>query len=409
MKRLALLPLFALAAFSAAAQTMSIHSGTATIVFAAADVPTVSVSQAEDIVIGGEEFPINEIDSITFDREGVLPTCLTVTYDDEAGAHLTMPFSYGKLLVVEETDGNHVTVTTNDDLAEELSYVLQGSSTRGSFTLNSAYKATVTLNGVNLESNSGPAIDIEDGKRIKVVVADGTTNTLSDAANGTHKACFFVKGHPEFSGTGTISLNGYTKHAFASDEYTELKECTLKVLSAEGDGMHIAQYLKVKSGEINITGTKGDGIDVSVTKDATDEDNGQINIKGGSITIAAATDDTKGMKCDSTMTITGGTINITASGNGTKGISTGTDLFIGQTSADVPTYIGILASGTTYMPGDETLESKCRGIKVKGNFTFDGGQIAISATGKKSKAISVDGTYTYKSGTINCSVDASNT
>ena len=66
-------------------------------------------------------------------------------------------------------------------------------------------------------------------------------------------------------------------------------------------------------------------------------------------------------------------------------------------------------TGTTYMPGDATLESKCRGIKVKGNFTFNGGSINISATGKKSKAISVDGIYTYKSGSINCKVNASNT
>ena len=63
-------------------------------------------------------------------------------------------------------------------------------------------------------------------------------------------------------------------------------------------------------------------------------------------------------------------------------------------------------TGTTYMPGDALLESKCRGIKVKGNFTFDGGDIRISATGAKSKAISVDGRYIYKKGTLNCPVDS---
>ena len=73
------------------------------------------------------------------------------------------------------------------------------------------------------------------------------------------------------------------------------------------------------------------------------------------------------------------------------------------------TSINMTVTGTTYMPGDAVLESKCRGIKVKGNFTFDGGDIRISATGEKSKAISVDGDYTYVSGTLNCAVDAANT
>ena len=58
-------------------------------------------------------------------------------------------------------------------------------------------------------------------------------------------------------------------------------------------------------------------------------------------------------------------------------------------------------TGTTYMPGDEVLESKCRGIKVKGNYTFDGGNISMTVTGKKAKGISCDGTYTYKGGTTN--------
>ena len=120
-----------------------------------------------------------------------------------------------------------------------------------------------------------------------------------------------------------------------------------------------------------------------------------------------AADDTKGMKCDSAMTITGGTIKATVSGLGTKGISVGTNLLIAQPTTTA-TLIDMAVTGTTYMPGDAQLESKCRGIKVKGDFTFDGGTIKISATGKKSKAISVDGDYTYKSGSINCAVSAAN-
>ena len=40
-------------------------------------------------------------------------------------------------------------------------------------------------------------------------------------------------------------------------------------------------------------------------------------------------------------------------------------------------------SGGIYKPGDALLESKCRGIKVKGDFTFDGGNINMTVTGQK--------------------------
>ena len=213
-----------------------------------------------------------------------------------------------------------------------------------------------------------------------------------------------------FSGGGSLTLTGRTKHAYASDEYTLLKadfSGSITVLAAEGDGMHTEQYFRMKNGRVTISGVKGDGIDAPVTNDATDVDNGCLFVEGGSISLQVTADDVKGLKCDNAMTLTGGTIEATVSGLGTKGISTGTDLLVG-TGGNGPT-IRMAVTGTTYMPGNAELESKCRGIKVKGQFTFDGGNISISATGAKSKAISVDGNYNYKSGSINCAVDAANT
>ncbi|EJX00422.1 hypothetical protein EVA_11473 [gut metagenome] len=81
----------------------------------------------------------------------------------------------------------------------------------------------------------------------------------------------------------------------------------------------------------------------------------------------------------------------------------GTHLLI-QQKTEVPTKVIMSVTGTTYKPDDPEFESKCRGIKAKGDFTFDGGDIQISATGKKSKAISIDGVFHYISGTRNCEV-----
>ena len=107
----------------------------------------------------------------------------------------------------------------------------------------------------------------------------------------------------------------------------------------------------------------------------------------------------KGLKSENNTTISGGTINATVSGDGAKGMSVGGDLTVGQDEG-ATTLITMTVSGTTYHKGQED-ESKCRGIKVKGNYTLAGGKINMTVTGKKAKGIAIDGTYTYKGGTTN--------
>ena len=405
MKKLYLFALLLCLASQAVAQTLKIHSGAITTAVAASEAGEMLYSaDGTALTIMGRTYSVSEIDSITVDRSTVAPSTVAVNYQG-ASARVLVAADVAPQLSIS-VSGADVVVYADAALATEVTYALSGASADGSFFMEGEYKSTLVLDNLTLSNTRGAAIDIANGKRLSVVIPDGTQTTLSDGVGGTHKACFFVNGHPEFEGGGTLQLVGNTKHAFASDEYTELKKDFGKIIvtKAVTDGMHIEQYFHMKGGEINISGTGGDCIDVSVTKDSADELNGQVLIEGGSITMDVAAEDVKGLKSDDIISISGGSIKATVSGNGTKGISSGTDLFITQPTATA-TLIDMTVTGTTYMPDDPELESKCRGIKVKGDFTFDGGTIRISATGKKSKAISVDGVYTYKSGSINCAVD----
>lgn len=388
------------------AQTLKVHCGQIT--------TTIPASQAGEMAYGdggtvltimNNAFAISAIDSITVDCSEYEASEVHVNYEGST-AHVTVSGDVAPQMAITASAAD-VSVVADAALQSEVVYELSGTSTDGSFFMEGEFKATLVLNGLTLTNTRGAAIDIQNGKRIKVQLPDGTTTTLVDGVGGTHKACFFVNGHPEFCGGGALVLTGNTKHAFASDEYTLLEAGfgSITVKKAVGDGMNIEQYFRMQGGSISINGVQGDGIDVKITNDPLDEDNGCIFIEAGSIDLQVAADDVKGIKCDSAMTITGGTITALVSGLGTKGISTGTDLVISQTGT-TPTLVSMDVTGTTYMPGDAQLESKCRGIKVKGNFTFDGGTIDISATGAKTKAISVDGSYTYVSGNINCAVDA---
>ena len=392
----------------ATAQRLRIHCGPTTFVTSAEKAGQMSISANGMLQLGETSIATTQIDSITVDRETYNPLAIAVSYSD-AGARLTVPCHLKDKLTIT-VDAAKVGFLQAADLQEEVTYTLSGTSANGSFAMDGEYKAGLVLNGLTLTNTAGPAIDIANGKRINVTLPAGTTTTLTDGAGGLHKACFFINGHAEFAGAGTLKLTGNTKHAYASDEYTQFKPSfgQLNVLKSVSDGLHVEQYLQVQGGKFTFAQVGGDNIDVSITNNPADSLNGQVFIEGGTLTLDVAANDTKGMKCDSLMTITGGTIKATVSGLGTKGISVGTNLLIAQPTTTA-TLIDMAVTGTTYMPGDALLESKCRGIKVKGDFTFDGGTIKISATGTKSKAISVDGDYTYKSGSINCAVSAANT
>ena len=392
----------------ATAQRLRVHCGPTTFVTSAEKAGQMSISADGSLLqLGETTIATTQIDSITVDREAYNPLAIAVNYS-EAGARLTVPCHLKDKLTIT-VDAGKVGFLQATDLLEEVTYTLSGTSANGSFAMDGEYKAALVLNNLTLTNTAGPAIDIANGKRINVTLPAGTTTTLTDGAGGTHKACFFINGHAEFEGAGTLVLTGNSKHAYASDEYTQFKPNfgQLNVLKSVSDGLHVEQYLQVQGGNFTFANIAGDNVDVSITNNPADTLNGQVFIEGGTFTLDVASDDTKGMKCDSAMTITGGTIKATVSGLGTKGISVGTDLLIAQPTTTA-TLIDMAVTGTTYMPGDALLESKCRGIKVKGEFTFDGGTIKISATGVKSKAISVDGDYTYKSGSINCAVSAAN-
>lgn len=405
MKKLFLLLITMCCALAVEAQTLNIYQGSVCVGVSAADAADMTYDNGTMLTVAGRTYTIADIDSIVVNSRPVTAGQVEVSYSN-GGARVFMAGDVAPYLTAS-VSGAHVSITAATGLTQEVNYVLSGTSSDGSFTQTGSYKMRLTLQGLDLTASSGAAINVQNGKRIKVVLADGTTNALTDAASGSQKACFYVRGHAEFAGGGTLTLTGRKAHAFASGEYTELHSSLghIYVASAVTDGFHVGQYFRMAGGKLTIAGVKSDGIDVAATNHSTDENNGQVMISGGTLTIALdATHDVKGLKADSLITISGGNITITGTGNGQKGIKTATNLLVNNASGTAPT-LTITLTGTTYNKGQAD-ESKTRGIKVDRDFTFDGGTINVSTPGPKAKAVVVDGTYYYKSGTINCPVSA---
>ncbi len=351
-------------------QTMNICTGNViTAVTASTDEMTYSDS-GNVLTVFGKAFNTSDIDSIFIDSSYVEDNSITVTYNGDM-AKVVVAGNIAQY-VTTTVNGANVTILQSSDLPTELTYTLQGASSNGSFYMDGKLKASIVLNGLTLASNDSAAINIRNGKRISVELADGTTSTLSDAASGSQKACFMVNGHTEFKGGGTLSISGNAKHGFWGDEYVELKKTTgsITITSAKKDGFNINQYMEIKGGTISVSGVGDDCIQVSKTDDDSDENNGQVIISDGSLDLDVTATAAKGIKCEDSLTISGGTFTINTSGGGEY-------------------------------DSDERDASACAAIKADGEIIITDGTFDLKSTGAGGKGISSDSDITIEGGVIN--------
>ena len=204
---------------------------------------------------------------------------------------------------------------TKDNEDGEIIYVLKGTSSDGEFYLTGSFKCSLELNGLILTNSSGPAINIQNGKRVSVSAKKETTNTLTDGANDNYNGCYHCKGHTKFKGKGILNVVGNSKHGVYSKEYIEIKNLTLNITSAKKDGIHCKEYFLLESGSVNISGVGDDGIQVELDgttstgelSDHEDEDSGNFYMVDGILSIS----DYKGkaVHADGSVSFSGGTQN----------------------------------------------------------------------------------------------------
>lgn len=287
------------------------------------------------------------------------PTTISIVFTPD-GATITPATTSG--VTITQADGDVTVTATSSGVA----YTVSGSTSNGSLKIYSDKKFLVTLNGVDLINLNGPALNIQSKKRAFIVVADGTTNNLSDGvtyASSTEdqKGTIFAEGQLVFSGNGTLKIRGNYKHGICSDD-----------------------YIRVVSGNINVINSKSDGIHV----------NNAFIADGGNITINSGTD---GIEAEEgNVIVNNGTFSITSAGKGIKTSYDGTD-------GSVARYIVINGGNINVKsPADE-------GISSKGSLTINKGNINSSASDdafKADSAIYINGGYVYASSTANDGMDS---
>lgn len=242
-------------------------------------------------------------------------TTATVTIADNISSYVTVSSgtsSHVKLVQSASFAGINKTADNEDG---EIIYSLSGTSSDGEFYMEGAYKCIVELNGLTLTNLSGPAINVQNGKRIEVSAKKSTVNTIADGANEDYNGCYHAKGHTKFKGKGTLNVVGNSKHAIYSKEYIEIKNLTINVTAAAKDAIHCKEYFLMESGTVNITGAADDGIQVELDGSTStgkiagheDEDSGNFYMEDGTLSISGY--GSKAIKADGYITFTGGTQN----------------------------------------------------------------------------------------------------
>lgn len=371
MKKILLSGAIICAALCAGARSICFTDGNVTYNFPASTAGEMAF-EGQAVTVNGRTFDLNDWSRINVTESEPAATTVNVTYS-AAGAKVVIAGDVAQYVDVT-VSGGHVAVSqsalVDETTCGEITYVLSGESSDGSFALTGSYKSTIELQGLTLTNTSGATLDIQNGKRIALSAKNGTVNTLTDGAGG-QKGAIVCKGHLELKGKGHLTVKGNASHAVYAKEYVEVKNLTLNIAGAVKDGINCGQYFLMESGDVTISGTGDDGIQASY-KDDIDrepEDTGTLTVSGGTLTVTITADAAKCLKADGDVNVTGGTLNLVTNAN------------------------GIWDSAKL-----KTKASAC--IGADGNITVSGGTLDLKATGSGGKGMSCDGIFTSDGGEI---------
>ena len=214
-----------------------------------------------------------------------------------------------------------------------------GYSSNGRLVIDSDTTFTLRLSDLSLFSTKASAISLTKKQKVRIELAEGTVNTLSDATSyqpdctDSSNGCLYSRGSLIFADKGTLYVTGNYRHAITSGKNITVKEGRLIINDTKKDGLHCNKFM----------------------------------MEGGRIELHLSDDATKGIKCKEDFVISNGIIDGEAAGN-----------IISENAS--PSY--------------------CSLVKVNGNMTMKHGAIKLRHDGTGGRCISVDGDLIITGGTL---------
>ena len=229
--------------------------------------------------------------------------------------------------VTISVNGNHVVANHAD--TKNVCYYVTGSTSNGSLTILGDKKYEVILAGTDITNPDSAALNLLSKKRAFVVLADGSTNKLTDGSSSKndHKGALYSKGKLLMNGNGTLEVYGNYNN-----------------------GIHSADYIIFNTGNnVYAKSTQNHGIKA----------NDGIFINGGILNVEVSAAAAKGINSESNIIVNGGRTTVITTGNGAW--------------------------------DSEDQEAKgAAGIKADSTFTMNGGELWLKSTGSGGKGINAD-------------------
>lgn len=197
--------------------------------------------------------------------------------------------------VVVTTNGTFALISNTessadaDDARGKVTYRLSGKCSDGQLWIYSEKKFRLLLDGLELTSREGSAINIQSKKRCFVVCQEGTVSKLCDNESyltdnvdpegcfppfgygKDEKGCLFSEGQLIFYGPGRLEVQGKHQHGIASDEYIFVHPSSNITVTAVKDGIHSKEQYQQTGGIVRSY----------AEKDALQSDTLGIQVRGG--------------------------------------------------------------------------------------------------------------------------------
>ena len=315
-------------------------------------------------------------------------------FTTEVSIDLSNPLAKTENGVEVTVNGGHV--TANHGSEKKICYVVSGTTANGSFTVIGDKKYAVKLNGVSITNPDSAALNLLSGKRAFVILADGTTNSLTDGTGGSQKGALYCKGKLLFNGSGSLSVTGNTNNGIHSADYIVFRKGNnIYVKSTANHGIKANDGIYINGGILNV--------EVSATAANGINSESHVIVNGGRTTVLTTGDgmyDTEdkeakgaaGIKADSTFTINAGELRLKSTGSGGKGINV--DMKASFNGGNVY----VVTTGGQFSGSGDT--SSPKGIKVDGDLIISGGKIWVHTRGYNGEGIETKSALTITGGEV---------
>lgn len=322
-----------------------------------------------------------------------------------------------------ESDGSGDAVTVADGtvtIGAAGTYVLSGDLT-GQVVVDSAGDGVVrlVLDDATITSETTAAIDVVDAESVVVVLADGSSNELADAATyddaednaDAPTGTLYSTADLTIGGTGSLTVTGNSNNGIVGKDGLVIAGGTIDVTSVD-DGILGKDYLVLTDGTVTVDAV-GDAFKSDNTEDA---GAGFVLIEGGELTVTSQDDGIKGTQ----VLISGGTVDVAESTEALEGsliIVDGGDVELHSADDGVNAASSDDGTATDGRPGGEmaaddsvrlvvnggTLEvwASGDGLDSNGSATITGGDITVwGPTTDGNGALDVNGSFEVSGGTL---------